>query len=158
MSGKVSEVRNFKQEHEAIRVYMRQVEKSIAGVDALLASAPEEQLKPFREKLFGLYYALLHLEDGAQGHMEREKKTLFPRLDSDSARMLQGKHEGLVREVNRTVVIIREALPEKTSRNQLKESSVLVQKAYNRAIGMILKHMATEDALIDTLEDPPGRQ
>ena len=144
---------NLKQEHEAIRAYLRQVESSISGVDVLIGSEPEEKLEPLRKRLFGLYHALLYLEYGAQEHEQKEKDLLLSRLADDVVEEIEKQHRHIIREIDRSVQVIRDSLQENSSREQLRGASVVVQKAFRGAIAMVLEHMDAEDALIDQLGD-----
>lgn len=144
---------NLKAEHEAIRAYLKQVENSMSGVDDLIAITSEEKLEPLRQKLFSLYHALLYLEYGGQEHLQKERDLLFPQLAPDESAALEKQHEEIIRELDRSVVVIRDSLQEKPSRAQLREASVVVQKAYRGVIDMALKHMAAEDTFIDKVGD-----
>ncbi|MBI2849980.1 MAG: hemerythrin domain-containing protein [Chloroflexi bacterium] len=144
-------VSNLKMEHENFRRKVGQVYSAIGGIDEMLTMAPEEKLGELRDRLFTIHDALVYLGESAASHIRKETKLLLERQTGKIARALKSQHDEIVQALEQSIKAIGEALPENASREQLREASVIIQNIFYGIIGMVMKHMASEDALIDIM-------
>jgi hypothetical protein len=152
-SARPRDLDNLKTEHEGFRRKVAQVDSALGGIDELLAVAPEERLGELRDRLFTIHNALVFLGRSAAAHTERETRLLLARQTERISRALKSQHEEIQQAIEQSVRAIGEALPENASREQLREASVIVQNIFYGTIGMVMKHMSGEDALIDMMAD-----
>lgn len=148
---------SLKGEHEALRAYLRELKGWLDGLDAALDSPPEERLRLVRERISNLYYGLLHLRDAVGPHTEKDKATLFPRLEAGVAQELEKQHEHIHNELNRVIGVIAAATPKTADIDHLRDSVRIVKEAFNQVAREGTEHMAEEDRWIDTLsQNAPG--
>jgi hypothetical protein len=148
---------SLKQEHEELRSQIRQVEDSLAGVDDLLVTAPEETLRELRDQLFRLYGLLLRLKEEDNRHNLNENQLLLPLQSKKIARELDNQHAEITQALERSIDTVNDALPEDAPRERLREASLIVQRIYHDVVGMIVKHMDNEDALISIAITEAGK-
>ncbi|MBI2832419.1 MAG: hypothetical protein HYX79_09200 [Chloroflexi bacterium] len=142
---------NLKGEHEALRAYLRQMEGWHDGIDGALESSPEERLVLVREKISNLYYGLVHLKDGSDEHIRKDRNLLYTHLDKSVVEALEQQHRDIHRALELSIRTIEEAIPQKADIDHLRACATIVKESFFSVLKPALEHMAAEDKWIDVL-------